>query len=156
MTACRACDGPSCRFVRDSISLRSLWRPVVPTTVRPALPSRRSENRSLYQILKSWSVLKRWIMTVRRACYGPSCRSVTEFRESNSLKSLWRSVVPTTVRPALPSRSSESCSQYPIFQNSKCFGTRHPRRSVVPMTVRRGIRRLRQLLPENNSTAQND
>ena len=78
----RACDSPSCRFVRDSISLRSLWRPVVPTMVRPALPSWRSENRSLYQILKSWSVLKRWIMTVRRDCDGPLCRSVTEFRES--------------------------------------------------------------------------
>ena len=119
-------------------------------------------------------------MAVRRACDGPSCCFRHKVQRLNSLKSLWRSVVPTTVRPAIPSWSSESRSQYPIFQNlsvlerdtldapsyssiekfrelfwvpnfseTKCFGTRPPRRSVVPMTVRRGVRRLRQLWPEN-------
>ena len=66
-------------------------------------------------------------VTVRRAHYGPSYSSVAKFRELFSV---------------------------PNFPESKCFGTRHPRQSVVPMTVRRGIRRPRPLLPEINSTAQ--
>ena len=45
------------------------------------------------------------------ACDGPYCRVVTEFRESNSLKSS------VTVCPAIPSWCSESRSQYPNFQN---------------------------------------
>ena len=117
VTVCRACDGPSCRSSQGSETQfppKSLWRSVVPTTVRSALPSQRSENRSLYQILKSWSVLKRGLTTVRRTCDGSSYRSVTEFRESISV---------------------------PNFLFSKCYGTRPPRRSVVLMTVRRGVRR---------------
>ena len=55
-------------------------------------------------------------MTSRRACDGPSCCSVTEFRDSIPLKGLWRSVVPTTVRPAIPLRSSESRCPYPNFR----------------------------------------
>ena len=77
-------------------------------------------------------------MTARRACDGPSCCSVTEFRDSISLKSLWRSVVPTTSIPSIPLRSTESQFQYPNFRISKCFKMRPLRLSVVPMTVRRG------------------
>ena len=60
-------------------------------------------------------------MTARHVFDGPSYHFVAKFRELISV---------------------------PKFLNSKCFGTRPPRWSVVPMTVRRGIRRLRQLLPE--------
>ena len=117
-------DGPSQAWravtvSSENFSLWTLWRVVVPATVRLAT-------------------------------------SFTKFRDNFSLKSLWRSVVPTTVHPAMSLWSSESCSQYPIFQNSKCFGMRHPRRSVVPMTVRRGIRRLRQWFSEINSAGSND
>ena len=56
-------------------------------------------------------------VTVRRAHDGPSCHSVTKFRESISV---------------------------PNFQNSKYFGTRPARRSIVPTMVRRGARCLCQ------------
>ena len=56
-------------------------------------------------------------MTARCASDGPSCRVVTRFRESNSVEGFVTVRRPTTVRPAMSSRSSESCSQYPNFQN---------------------------------------
>ena len=84
----------------------------------------------------------------RRACDGPSCCPVTEFRDSISLKSLWRSVTPVTVHPAIPLRSSESRFQYPIFRFSKCFETRPcdgpscPWRSVVGSIVSASFSRI--------------
>ena len=63
-------------------------------------------------------------MTGRRACDGPSCRSSQSSETQISTKGLWRSVTPVTVRPAIPSQSSESWSSVPNFRFSKCFETR--------------------------------
>ncbi|TMW91176.1 hypothetical protein EJD97_014680 [Solanum chilense] len=91
VTVRRACDGPSRRFIKDSNSFKEsvtvrraydgpscIRRSVLHTTVR------RTESCSQHQFLKSLSVLTRGLTTVRRDCDGPSCRSVTEFRDSVS------------------------------------------------------------------------
>ena len=76
-------------------------------------------------------------VTGRRACDGPSCRSSQSSETQISTKGLWRSVTPVTVRPAIPSQSSESRFSVPNFRFSKCFemrpcdGPSCPWRSVV-------------------------
>ena len=67
------------------------------TEIRPSLGL-----RSLW-----WAVVT---ATVRPAA------SVTEFRDWNLLKILWRSVMPVMVCPVISSRSSESRFQYPNFR----------------------------------------
>ena len=64
-------------------------------------------------------------VTGRRACDGPSCRSSQGSESRLPLNNLWRSVTLVTVRPAIPSRSSESRFSVPNFRFSKCFETRH-------------------------------
>ena len=91
--------------------------------------------------------------TTYRAYDGPSClwRSVGgsvekllkedgEVWPSVGLRSLWRSVMDMTVRPAGSSWRSEKWSQYP---DSKSWSIlkRDPRRTVVLMTVRHTCRR---------------
>ena len=90
--------------------------------------------------------------TTYEADDGPSClwRSVGgsvekllkeggEVWPSVGLRSLWRSIVAMTVRPAGSSWSSEKWSQYP---DSKSWSVlkRDPRWTVVPMTVRHTCR----------------
>ena len=95
-------------------------------------------------------------VTARRACDGPSCCFRHKVQRLNFIKGS------VTVRRAHDGPSCHVVAKFrelfsvPKFSETKCFGTRPPRRSVVPMTVRRGIRQPRQLLPEINSTAQND
>ena len=55
-------------------------------------------------------------VTARHACDSPSCHFVTKFRELISVENVWRSVVPTTVRPAIPLWSSVSRFPYPTFR----------------------------------------
>ena len=57
--------------IRLRLGLRNLRRPVVPTTVRPA-------GRRKIQTLN----FSEESVTVRHTCDGPSCHSVTKFRES--------------------------------------------------------------------------
>ena len=63
-------------------------------------------------------------VTGRRACDGPSCCPSHSSETQISTKGLWRSVTPVTVRPAIPSQSSESRFSVPNFRFSKCFETR--------------------------------
>ena len=91
-------------------------------------------------------------MTVRHPCDGPSCHSVTKFKESfpvpnsqelkcfetadhDDSSCLWRSVL------QVRHRVQRVDSQYPIFRISKCFKTRPldcpscPWRSVVCFVI---------------------
>ena len=103
------------------LGLRSMWRSVISTTIRAAVPSWSSESRSQYQDFQSWSVLERRSSTDRRAYDGSSYLSSRVVQGNN------RRI--TQVR-----------------DDGVHDGPSWPWRSVETMTVRRVIRRPNQFL----------
>ena len=122
--------------------LRSLWRSVVPVTVRRWKRSAAAEGR--WGSLTKCGITK--LVTVHRGNKSPSCRFVVKIREVNQYPDSkswsifkWR---PSTDHctydgPShLPSRGMKKAAE----EIAPSMGRQSPRRSVVTTTVRRSSR----------------
>ena len=100
------------------MGLRSLWRPVVPATVRPATPSQSSETQFPWRVCDGPSYPRRSVLPfrykVQRVAFSTQISEFLSVLKRDSLDGPscpWRSVVGSIV-PASFSRIKVCCSKW--------------------------------------------